>query len=61
MTLPQHLRALLAELDARAADDNEYKAAFSTYTKQRLRRGETWRHRLTTWADKAEADLIRIR
>jgi len=43
--------ALLAELDARKAADIEYRQAFSTGTKARLKKGETWRRRLKAWVD----------
>lgn len=41
--------AILAELDARNAPDIDYRSAFSTGAKNRLRRGETWRGRLEAW------------
>jgi hypothetical protein len=37
---------ILVELDAVQAADTEYKTAFSTGSKARLHRGETWRGRL---------------
>jgi hypothetical protein len=43
--------ALLAELDARKAADIEYRQAFSTGTKARLKKGETWRRRLKARVD----------
>jgi N12 class adenine-specific DNA methylase len=49
---------ILAELDARGAPDADYRAAFSTGTKNALRAGETWRGRLVDWiaSEKAPAD-----
>jgi hypothetical protein len=38
--------AVLAELDARGAPDADYKAGLSTWTKDPLKQGETWRGRL---------------
>ena len=37
---------ILAELDAAGASDIEYRTAFSTGSRDRLRPGETWRSRL---------------
>jgi hypothetical protein len=43
--------ALLAEFDARKAPNIDYRQAFSTGTKTRLKKGETWRGRLKAWVD----------
>jgi hypothetical protein len=50
--LPQTRHAaMLAELDARKAPDIEYRAVFSTGSKTRLKKGETWRGRLQAWVE----------
>jgi len=55
-TLAQHLRETIMELDqATTTPDADYRAAFSTYAKMRLRRGETWRNRLIAWCEREEA------
>ena len=54
MFLAEYLTKALAELDARRAPDAEYREMFSTGSKQRLRRGETWRNRLVAWQAQAE-------
>ena len=46
--------AILAELDARGAPDAEYRSAFSTGSKEPLKRGETWRDRLVSWVTQEE-------
>ncbi|MGB0065262.1 MAG: replication initiation protein [Terracidiphilus sp.] len=47
--------AILAELDARGAEDTEYRAGFSTGSKTPLRKGQTWRGRLVAHIEKERA------
>jgi len=50
---------MLKELDEAKAPDSEYRACFSSWTRERLKRGETWRDRLVRWAEYEEAALAR--
>ena len=52
LTLAQELQATIVELDSTNADDEAYRARFSTGSKRHLRHGETWRSRLIAWADR---------
>jgi hypothetical protein len=49
--------AMLAELDAVGAPDGDYRAAFSSGSKDRLRPGETWRSRLVSWVERESGRL----
>ena len=44
--------AIFADLDARGAEDTEYRAGFSTGSKTPLRKGQTWRGRLVAHIEK---------
>lgn len=54
-TLASDLRAILTNLDARASNDDAYRNVFSTFCKQRLAPGTTWRQRLVRWREQEEA------
>lgn len=49
-TLSDDLWAKINELDTNNASDIAYRGIFSTGTKKRCRKGETWRSRAITWA-----------
>lgn len=49
---PSRPAQILAELDARNAPDADYRAAFSTGSKEPLGPGETWRQRLVDWVER---------
>ena len=49
-------KMILAELDAREAADIEYRSAFSSGSRNRLKKGETWRGRLAEWVAREDAD-----
>ena len=53
-TLAQDIRATITELDRLNSGDEAYRQQFSTFTKQRLRKGETWRLRLLLWCEREE-------
>ena len=42
---------ILLELDQAQAPDQADRVAFSTFAKQALRKGETWRGRLIRWIE----------
>jgi hypothetical protein len=54
--------AKIHELDAKAAQDQDYRGIFSTSAKYPLKRGETWRGKAATWAQdqKAKEDAPRL-
>ena len=53
-TLASELRSKLTALDASGADDMAYRNAFSSATRNRLQRGQTWRLRLLRWCEAEE-------
>jgi hypothetical protein len=53
-TLAQELRSALTSLDRTNVDDLSYRNLFSSFTKTRLRPGETWRLRLLQWCEREE-------
>ena len=50
-------RALLEDLDAVNAPDLQYRRGLSTWSKDPLKKGETWRARLERFAEHQESDL----